>query len=165
MICYFNAVYYSKGESTYSKTLLEETIESGENNLSEKKVNSDLDLHDYNDEIPLQDMDNVLRKDIISSVMMPRVSVKAHGLSSSTLSAEAIQCYRVSGCSIPGVNGRYLEWGSTCDALRFRNAKGWIIFRHSFKEIPDLNIFIENCYNAFDGPSIADLQEMKAGRI
>ena len=76
---------------------------------------------------------------------------------------QAIQSLYVSGCSLEEINGRYLEWGRACQALRYRNVKGWILFRHSFREIPELGILSDNCYDAFKGPSMTQLQDSRAG--
>ena len=65
--------------------------------------------------------------------------------------------YRVGGCSIQEINGRYLEWGKVCDAPRYRNVKGWVLFRTKLHEIPELGIYVDGCYNAFRGPSVTEL--------
>ena len=85
-------------------------------------------------------------------------SVNSHG-------TQAIQSVYVSGCSVEEVNGRYLESGRAAEALKYRNVMGWVLFRHKFKEIPDLGILSDNCYNAFEGPSMSELQDARAGTL
>lgn len=77
--------------------------------------------------------------------------------------AAASPILRVSGCALSGVNGRYIEGGNSNGCMRFRNVKGWFIFRQSLKEIPELGIYADSCYDAFKGPSIRDLLDRRAG--
>jgi hypothetical protein len=69
---------------------------------------------------------------------------------------------RVGGCSLGGVNGRYIEAGYAEGVMRFRNVKGWVIFRQALEEIPELGIYADSCYDAFKGPSTRDLLDRRA---
>ncbi len=71
----------------------------------------------------------------------------------------------VAGCAISGVNGRYIENGFCNEVPKFRNVKGWVIFRQALPEIPELGIYVDNCYDAFKGPSQRDLLDRRAGEF
>jgi hypothetical protein len=77
---------------------------------------------------------------------------------------EHLELFHVSGCSNPDVNGRYLEWGVMGGALRFRNTKGWVIFRVQLSEIPEMGIRADNCYEALDGEPVINIMERKSGK-
>jgi hypothetical protein len=76
----------------------------------------------------------------------------------------SIQIYYLSGASMAGVNGRYMEWGSSAGALRFRNVRGWVIFRVELTEIPEMGIRADNCYGALDGEPVLEIMQRKTGR-
>ena len=69
----------------------------------------------------------------------------------------------VTGCALSGVDGRYIENGYCNEVRKFRNVKGWVIFRQALPEIPELGIYADNCYDAFKGPSQRDLLDRRAG--
>ena len=79
--------------------------------------------------------------------------------------AAAAPILRVSGSTIVGVNGRYIEGGYSQGCMRFRNVKGWVIFRQALLEIPELGIYADSCYDAFKGPSTRDLLDRRAGNV
>ena len=66
--------------------------------------------------------------------------------------------YAVRGCSIEHLNGRFLDAGKSCNVPKYRNVRGWAVYRVSLMEIPDLGIFADSCYQAVStkGPSVAD---------
>jgi hypothetical protein len=70
--------------------------------------------------------------------------------------------YRVAGCNVREINGRYLESGQRTDVPQYRNVKGWTIFRCRLDEIPELGIYVDGCYGARTGPSMAVLMERRA---
>lgn len=55
---------------------------------------------------------------------------------------------QVAGCSLSDVNGRYVDAGFAGGAIKFRNVKGWTIFRKPLREIPELGIYSDSCYTA-----------------
>ena len=65
-----------------------------------------------------------------------------------TSSSQFLSNVRVMGCSWEDVNGKYQEWGMACDCIRYRNTKGWVLFRHVMDEIPELGIYADGCYAA-----------------
>jgi len=50
----------------------------------------------------------------------------------------SLQMYTVAGASSSELNGRYLEWGIAAGAKRYRNVRGWVLFRVSLSEIPEV---------------------------
>lgn len=83
--------------------------------------------------------------------------------------AEPLKKLEVVGSSIKEINGTYMEWGTSCQAIRYRNVMGWVIFRHQMHEIPELGIYSENCYNALSNDpnkeSLTSTMYRKAGSI
>lgn len=126
---------------------LENSVDSSSLNLTSARIL----------EMPSEEQ---LRQDVLSITMMRGAGAVAKATACKMTTATRI--YTVRGCSMHSINGRYLEWGSACHALMFRNHSGWMIFRHALREIPDLNILAENCYDAFKGHSLADKQEKLA---
>lgn len=72
--------------------------------------------------------------------------------------------YYVSGSSIFSVNGRYMEYGVACNVSKYRNLRGWSVYRVALMEIPDLGIMAENCYGALKGPPISVMLDRKSDR-
>lgn len=72
--------------------------------------------------------------------------------------------FSVSGCSHKDVNGRYLEWGTSAGVLRYKNTKGWVLFRVALSEIPEMGIRADNCYEALDGEPVINIMERKAAK-
>jgi hypothetical protein len=72
--------------------------------------------------------------------------------------------FSVSGCSHKDVNGRYLEWGTSAGVLRYKNTKGWVLFRVALTEIPEMGIRADNCYEALDGEPVINIMERKAAK-
>jgi len=56
--------------------------------------------------------------------------------------------YTLEGCSLEHLNGKYLDHGKACNVAKYRNTRGWVIYRCALLEIPDLGIFADNCYVA-----------------
>ena len=56
--------------------------------------------------------------------------------------------YTIEGCSLEHLNGKYLDNGKACNVAKYRNTRGWVIYRCALLEIPDLGIFADNCYVA-----------------
>ena len=123
-------------------------------------------LQGFNRHEEYHEREDELRKDTIKVSKMSHTasleSPEGTGLRDRGRPVEATEIVRVAGCAFESVNGRYLQFGSACGALRFRNVNGWVIFRHAFQEIPELNILAENCYSALKGPSMTELQEIRA---
>ncbi len=46
--------------------------------------------------------------------------------------------YTVENCSLNHINGRYLDHGKACNVPKYRNTRGWAIFRCSLMEIPGM---------------------------
>ena len=70
--------------------------------------------------------------------------------------------YYVSGCSLDMLNGRYLPWGTMSNAPRYRNVRGWVVFRTALFEIPELGIYADGCYDATKGKSVTALLDARA---
>ena len=77
--------------------------------------------------------------------------------------AETLTFY-VSGSSIFSVNGRYMDHGVACNVPKYRNLRGWSVYRVALMEIPDLGIMAENCYGALKGPPISVMLDRKSDR-
>ena len=74
-----------------------------------------------------------------------------------------MEMYIVSGCSIEEINGRYLVAGRSSHSVKYRNARGWTLFRFTLFEIPELGIFADTCYQALgDGPSMTEILDNRA---
>lgn len=73
--------------------------------------------------------------------------------------------YHVSQSSLHILNGRYLHFGELHDAPVYRNVRGWMLFRHSLIEIPELGIYADGCYDAVKGKSITALLDKRAGKL
>ena len=54
--------------------------------------------------------------------------------------------YTIEDCSLGHINGKYLDCGTACNVPKYRNTRGWAVFRCSLMEIPDLGIFADSCY-------------------
>jgi hypothetical protein len=71
---------------------------------------------------------------------------------------------QVSGCSLTDVNGRYVDAGFAGGVIKFRNVKGWTIFRRPLREIPELGIYSDSCYTATSkSTSQNDIMDRRAG--
>ena len=70
--------------------------------------------------------------------------------------------YRVSGCSVEGVDGEYLESGKCGRVFKYKNVRGWALFRFCLSEIPSLGIFADSCYEALQGPSMGSILDQRA---
>ncbi len=46
--------------------------------------------------------------------------------------------YTVENCSLNHINGKYLNHGKACNVPKYRNTRGWAIFRCSLMEIPGM---------------------------
>jgi hypothetical protein len=87
------------------------------------------------------------------------------GSKSAAESINAAPVLQLQGCSLISVNGRYIEAGQSSGCMRFRNVKGWVIFRQSLKELPELGIYADSCYDAFGGPSQRGLLDRRSGEF
>lgn len=108
-----------------------------------------------------QGMDSCRADRVRVEVMKTQATLPKGGVIKDAAAAAPI--LRVSGCSLVGVNGRYIEGGYSNGCMRFRNVKGWVIFRQALQEIPELGIYADSCYDAFKGPSMRDLLDKRAG--
>lgn len=116
----------------------------------ESRVSTENDLYDFNMESSKND---VIKVSVAKSQNIIKIS---HDINSPPI-------LNVTGCSLSSVNGRYIEAGYSNQCMRFKNVKGWVIFRQSLKEIPELGIYADSCYDAFKGPSQRDLLDRRAG--
>lgn len=57
-----------------------------------------------------------------------------------------MQTVTLKGCSLPEVNGRYMESGYLHGTRKFSNVNGWNVFRYALEEIPEMDILASNCY-------------------
>ncbi len=71
--------------------------------------------------------------------------------------------YRINGCSWEDLNGKYKESGTYCGALRYVNVRGFVLYRECMREIPELGIYADGCYNAKNVANIMELMNTKAG--
>jgi hypothetical protein len=77
--------------------------------------------------------------------------------------SRVIHLYIVSGCTLSVINGRYYPCGVEAGSIKYRNVRGWILFRAYLSEIPELGIFIEGCYDInAKGPSLGSLADTRA---
>jgi hypothetical protein len=71
--------------------------------------------------------------------------------------------YTVEGCSVPHLDGRYTDAGKACNVPKYRSTRGWVLYRCSLLEIPDLGIFADSCYDAFKvNSSVSDSLNKRA---
>ena len=141
-----------------TSTLSDESIAESQGALSNGGVTSIAESDHVMTEVDMLPAKNDIMK--VTPVTVPDNSFKAmtHQKPSETFT------YYVSGSSIDKVNGRYLEFGSACNVAKYRNLRGWSIYRVSLMEIPDLGILAENCYSALKGPSISVALDKKSDR-
>lgn len=71
--------------------------------------------------------------------------------------------YNVYDCSLDVINGRYLPDGKLYGSPKFKNVRGWTIFRSALYEIPELGIYADGCYDATKGKSVTALLDKRAG--
>jgi hypothetical protein len=92
----------------------------------------------------------------------PFTKVNTSTKASLNFNARTVTAYRVCGCSVEEINGEYLEAGKSSKVTKYRNVRGWKLFRATLLEVPELNILADNCYSALKGPSINVVLERKA---
>jgi hypothetical protein len=89
---------------------------------------------------------------------------KSNDISGTRPSSKLPTVLQVSGCSLSDVNGRYVDAGFAGGAIKFRNVKGWTIFRRHLREIPELGIYSDSCYSATSkSDSQSDIMDRRAG--
>lgn len=133
----------------------ERKSQSQEEDVPKSKItSSENDLYEDN-------MDTCRRDKMRVEVMKTQAVLPGGGPSRDAAATAPI--LRVAGCALGGVNGRYIEAGTSGGCMRFRNVKGWVIFRQELREIPELGIYADSCYDAFKGPSMRDLLDRRAG--
>eukprot|EP00605_Chrysophyceae_sp_TOSAG23-4_P001865 GSChrysophyteH1.ASY1.ANO1.2057.1 assembled CDS len=72
--------------------------------------------------------------------------------------------YSVENCSLGHLNGKYLDAGKACNVPKYRNNRGWALYRCSLMEIPDLGIFADSCYEATaSNTGVAEALNRRAG--
>lgn len=87
-------------------------------------------------------------------------SIRLEYLTKFTKKARAAFVLR--GCSLWVLNGRYIECGESGGAFRFKNVRGWMVFKHFLNEVPELGIDVDSCYNPNEGKTVSDLLDRKA---
>ena len=111
----------------------------------------------------LTDADMLVARQDVITVSPVTVNDDSYKASVGLIQTEHLT-YKMSGCSIYNLNGKYTESGTACHVPKYRNLRGWSIYRVALLEIPELGILAENCYSALKGPSISVMLDKKSNK-